>query len=76
MKMREMIRRLRLYTNPITGNNDMGMIKTEQEPVVEAMEAAPPVGSSAPVASIADAVVGKFLCFEISEIYSKLAAFV
>ena len=53
MKMREMIRRLRLYTNPVTGNIDMGMItKTHQEDVVEAMEAAAPVGSSAPAASI------------------------
>ena len=59
MKMREMIRRLRLYTNPVTGNIDMGMItKTHQEDVVEAMEAAAPVGSSAPAASI----VGKGPC--------------
>ena len=60
MKMREMIRRLRLYTNPVSGNIDMGMIsKTHQEDVVEAMEAAAPVGSSAPAASIVEARVGK-----------------
>ena len=50
MKMREMIRRLRLYTNPVSGNRDLVSIDNK-EPMVEAVEAAAPVGSSAPPAS-------------------------
>ena len=52
MKMREVVRRLRLYTNPISISNKDLETKSHQEPVVEAMEAAAPVGSAAPAASI------------------------